>query len=102
MTTQQPPAELRDRVLADYDNGRDLQIDRAAGMVDGYNRLRNKRALDAGEVAGLLHAAQQLVAAAGRALDDADQQRIRAEAAEDDLERLVTEINNLHARASTR
>lgn len=97
---RQPPAELRERVLADYDNGRDLQIDRAAGMVDGYNRLRNKRALDAGEVAGLLHAAQQLVAAAGRALDDAEQQRTRAEAAEADLAAVDQALVELHDQIS--
>lgn len=98
-TTQQPPAELRERVLADYDNGR---TDRAVGQIQAATRRLESHGLNPGEVMTLVNAAQTILDAHARAVTEVDQQRIRAEAAEADLADVVTEIDNLHARVSTR
>lgn len=96
-TTQQPPAELRERVLADYDNGR---TDRATGQIQAATRRLESHGLNPGEVMTLVNAAQTILDAHARAVTEVDQQRIRAEAAEADLAAVDQALVELHDQIS--
>lgn len=71
------------------------RTDRAVGQIQAATRRHETKALDAGEVAVLVNAAQTILDAHARAITEADQQRTRAEAAEAEREQLADALRDL-------